>query len=71
MTARLIHFPAAAARARVPDGPHGEFCGHRQAMLRALVRWLREAPTASDIREEVDGTIGAIRALVDLEADHG
>ena len=39
---------------------------HRQQMIKAYSAWLAERPSASDVSEELTGTISALHSLTTL-----
>ena len=60
------HLPDVSAGINPADVHHMGYCLSRGAMLRSLDRWIAAGPCANDVQEEVDGTIKALRSLLEL-----
>jgi len=52
-----------SARKTTPVSRHHAFCLARQEMIRALQAWIKDGADAEDLRDEIEGTNNAIRAI--------
>ena len=71
--AKLLFFmrPRREGSADAPPGQHySTLQAHRTALINAWTAWLATNPPADDIEQEIEGTVGAMRGLAALVADH-
>jgi hypothetical protein len=52
-----------SARKTAPVSRHQAFCLARQEMIRTLQAWIKDGADAEDLRDEIEGTHNAIRAI--------